>query len=169
MTLFPMDIRQSKIDPCIWISGCKCCSGVLCNYCTVFLDQRIFIFYNVKSPIPWHESMQHLSSYTKTYSVFCLLFCCSSNLDDTTHILQTFYWSLSINIYPFAEWWDIFQPTFIGQSYHLKSNKVPWGAMEQLQHDTWFECSIISFAHCFSMWILPNLQIQFISQNKYSV
>lgn len=71
--------------------------------------------------------MQHLCPCTKTYSLFCLLFCCSPNLDDITHILQTFHWSLPINIYLFGEWWDIFQPTFIGQSYHLKSNKVPWG------------------------------------------
>lgn len=75
-----------------------------------------------------HTSMQHLSTHKQSlFSVCCLVL--APNPDDITHTLQTFHWSLPINIHPIGEWWHIFQPTFMwqGQSNRLKSIKVAWG------------------------------------------
>lgn len=91
------------------------------GHCAVFLDQKIS--YSTMRNLQFHNMNQYRISVlsTKPYSVFCLLFSCSPNLDDP---LQTFHWSLPINLYL----WSVmrhFSTYFHGTE--LKSNKVPWG------------------------------------------
>lgn len=104
-------------------------SGGFYIYYIVFLDQKI------SCSTVWNLQFFMTVINAAPQVIHKHILCCfvaAQNLDDITHTLQTFHWFLPVNIHPFGEWWDIFQPTFIEfyRMHHLKTDKVPWGAME---------------------------------------